>query len=210
MNLSRRQALRGLLALPAAALAVKLGAPEYMGEEIKEELAADLIREPVSVGFSDVKVFDNRPIYQSTARLREFWAEQISKTLGVSKYDDGVRQATKQMSHEMDTRLEQMKVEDGAKVIMDIPYLRNVHTKYDGSKEFELVSSVTAKKGLFGTTEYRVGYTPPKDPRLLDANGVEFKKTEDPNAFMGPGIIQIVKDGAVRKLPERAALKMQR
>ena len=67
--------------MPAVAVAAKLGAPSHMGEEIQEELKKDLMRDPTTVGFSDVQIFDDRPVWQSISAAADVWTKEVAKQL---------------------------------------------------------------------------------------------------------------------------------
>lgn len=168
--MDRRSFIRGLLAVPAAVAAAQLGAPLIMGEEIQEELRKDLLT--TSVGFSDATIFDNRPIWKSVARARQFYADEMGKALG-REVDSSITRAAMQMVSEMDRKLELAEVSEDQKIILQMPKLVGTFMK-NGKKQGRFASGVEQKTGLFGKKEIRVGYVTTQDVQILDANGRAF------------------------------------
>lgn len=168
--MNRRQLLAGLLAAPAVAVAAHFKAPEWMGEEIREELIKDLSKTQVQIG---AQVFDNRPVWTSVSGVRQVWMAEVGKALAkavdaeVMKYykptiESQIKSAVGTMVQAIDMDLAKARVTGDDKVIIDTPKLRLVESGYVGSiakmPKFELVAGVEKKRGIFGAPEHRVGY----------------------------------------------------
>lgn len=169
--MNRRDALKGLLALPATVMAAQLGAPEYMAEEIRDELLRDTRR--TVVGFSDVEIYQPKPVWASIGATAEVWADYVAETVGLQRHDARVKSTTYRMAREMDARLRKAKVEEDSPIIVETPRVQNIYTDRFGDRQFELASGVEEKTGLFGIKQVRVGFLKPKS--IVDQNGRSFE-----------------------------------
>ena len=184
MAMDRRGFLKGLLTASGAAVAAHLGAPKYMGDELKAELAKSpenigylighLGRPEAQVGFSDVKVFDNRPVWQSIAGVTGVWAAEVAKKLH-RDVDADITRATSMLVQEMDRRLARAEIPEDRKIILEMPEFKKITTDPRGRLQCDMHCGVEEKVGLFGVKEIRVGYLPQEeDHKLVDANGREI------------------------------------
>lgn len=184
--MDRRGFLKGLLASSAAVVAAEFGVPEYLGHEIKAELVKtpdsydylkSHLRGPeVAVGYSDIEIFDNRPVWVSTGQMTQFWADEAAKTLG-RRVDDNILAASRAMVSEMDRRLRKAEATEDDKVLIEVPRFANVRHNYrTGQMELDMECGVEEVDGLFGQKNIRVGYLEPDKSsiKILDANGREI------------------------------------
>lgn len=167
--MNRRNFLRGMMTASAAAVAAHFGAPEYMGEEIKEELAKDLLKDPVTVGFSDVAVFDDRPVWMSLGKVRDYWADECAKHLG-RPVDEGIRSAAYQIAAKMESRLRDARVLEDQKIVLEVPRFtpaRRLWINGTSQMHCDLMCGVSEVNDPFGQKQVKVGYI----PELVDVNG---------------------------------------
>ena len=165
--MNRRGFLKGLLTASAAAIAAEFSAPEWMGEEIRQELIKDASKVSVAV---PNQVFDNRPIWQSVAGVKKVWVDHVRKELGKSlssqllgDLNSDIDRTVAQMVRAVDLDLEKARVEKDQKIIIQPPKVQLVQpyrltTKHGSQKPiFELKAGLEERKGLFDK-EFRVGY----------------------------------------------------
>lgn len=163
--MDRRTLLKGLLGATAAAVAAEFGAPEYMGEEIREELIKDLSKDRIQVQVPK-KVFDNRPVWTSVKGVQDVWVDHIHKEYAkaagdafAEQIDDEIMRTARMMVRAIDKDLEEAKVDTDKKIIIQPPRFRLTgKNDFLGRPAFELKAGVEKKKGLLGSEEYRVGY----------------------------------------------------
>lgn len=162
--MNRRNFLQGLLGASAATVAAQFGAPEWMGEEIKEELVKDLSRTSISI---PGQVFDNRPVWTSISGVRQVWVDHVAKELArqidrdiLDSVSSDIERTVNTMVRavDMDVRKAKKDFPEGGKIIIQTPRVRVKSHSYQGSKPiFELKAGLEKKKGLFDD-EFRVGY----------------------------------------------------
>lgn len=140
-----------------------------MADEVKRELRRDLSRTVIAM---PGKVFENRPIWVSIEPSARVWADFIQKQYQIdSKWREVVLGATRRMAKAIDFDLHQARVaENGPKVIIETPLVRNFRKNSDGRPNFELVAGLESKKGLFEES-YRVGYIQ-QAPEILNSRGL--------------------------------------
>ena len=165
--MDRRSFIKGLLGATGAAVAAHFGAPEYMGEEIRQELVKDLSRTQIAM---PGEVFDNRPIWTSVSGVRDVWVEHVSRELAAQIDADILKQLQPKIGRTVDTMvravdhdLAKAQIEDGNKVIMEMPRVRIISDpgafNRDRLPSFELKAGLEKKEsGLFGDKTHRVGY----------------------------------------------------
>lgn len=164
--MDRRSFIKGLLGATGAAVAAHFGAPEYMGEEIRQELVKDLSRTQIAM---PGEVFDNRPIWTSVSGVRDVWVEHVSRELAAQIDADILKQLQPKIGRTVDTMvravdhdLAKAQIEDGNKVIMEMPRVRILRGGIGAMHQepsFELKAGLEKKEsGLFGDKTHRVGY----------------------------------------------------
>lgn len=162
--MDRRGFLKGLIAAPAVAVAAHFNAPEWMGQEIKDELIRDLGRTSVAV---PGQAFDNRPIWTSVSGVRQVWVDHVAKELAaqmdaaiLKELRPDIDRSVNTMVRAVDLDLRKAEVDEGKKVIIQPPRVRIIQGgigQMDRKPIFELKAGLEKKKGLF-EDEYRVGY----------------------------------------------------
>jgi hypothetical protein len=176
--MNRRDFLTGLLACSAAVVAAEFGAPEWMGEDIKLELAKDLNK--TVVGFSDISLFGDKPtVWYSVAGVRDIWAKEVAKQFDYTDigYDLNMRiqDTCYRMAKEIDNRLAKGEVAFEKNVIVDTPKVQNVKKNFNNEiSYFELACGVEQKINPFGEDRIRVGYLQNANPKLVDQHGREL------------------------------------
>jgi len=183
---TRRQFLRGLLGLGAAALATELNIPKHMAEEVRDELYQDLNK--TSVSLIGAETFENRPVWASTSNLAQYWADhaakaiakQIDNSIIESIYGadpDSIKKTATLMTREMDARLRRAEVVEGQKIVVDLPHMQNVKItpqygdRWQGKLNFELAMGVREETNMFGEKKVVVGYIEHPDTEIVDING---------------------------------------
>ncbi len=172
--MNRRQLLKGLIAAPAVAVAAHFNVPDYMGEEIQEELKKDLLKTHVAM---PKEVFDNRPVWRSVKGVEKVWKEHIlgdiqkrySEDAGkalASKIDRTIRQ----MVRVVDLDLQKAELTNDHKVIIQPPQVTVLRADTD-NPVLELRAGLEETTGLFGKKEHRVGYIA---RGIVDAKGNEL------------------------------------
>lgn len=162
--MNRRQLLKGLLASSGAVVAAKFGAPEWMGDEIKEELLSDLSRTSIAV---PGQVFDNRPIWTSIAGVRQVWVDEVSKKLArqidrdiLESLKPTIDRTVNTMVRAVDLDLRKAEVEEGQKIIIQTPkvHLTGKISPYDRRPIFELKAGLEKSTNILAEKVYKVGY----------------------------------------------------
>ena len=162
--MNRRGFLKGLIGASAAAVAAQFNAPEYMGEEIRQTLIKDLSRTQIAV---PGEAFDNRPIWTSVSGVKDVWVEHVSRELAAQIDADALKQLQPKIDRTVDTMvravdldLRKAEVEEGKKVIIEVPRVRILRGGIGAMHQeplFELKAGLEKKAGLFDE-EFRVGY----------------------------------------------------
>ena len=160
--MNRRQLLKGMIAMPAVALAAKMNVPEVVAEEMQEEMARDLTRTVIQV---PGKVYEgNQELWVSSSRVREVYGHYVSDQLKrmvddavFEKLNPKVSLTVRRLVNSIDQDLSVNDLEK-EKVILEMP---KVEVKPGGLfKEPMLVLKAGAeqKVGLLGSKKLRVGY----------------------------------------------------
>ena len=149
--MNRRGFLKGLLTASSAAVAAHFGAPEYMGDEIKRELLKDAQR--TSVGFSDAKEFEPRPVWVSLDGTAKVWTDFVMKGRDEDKYmRQKVLGAARTLAKAIEKDLTQARA-DESKIIIQMPQVTDLP-----SGEVQLKAGAETKIDLFGRERYKVGF----------------------------------------------------
>lgn len=164
--MQRRGFLKALLAMPAVAMAAKLGVDKSMADEIRVDLERDLAR-PDRLYFqmpgTESIMLPEGKVWASTAGMKPVFeklvADEMAKLRDQFTHDQGCywadRMAKKMVEH-LDFDLRTAKVPASTMLIVGKPLVR-----VTPSRKVELVSGIEAKAGIFGT-EYEVGYVRPQ------------------------------------------------
>ncbi len=164
--MNRRELFKFLAGATTAAVAAHFGAPEWMGEEIRQEVAKDLLSPKVSSRVPG-EAFDNRPVWTSVSGVRQVWVDHVAGELArqidrdlVSQLSGEIDRTVSTMVRAVDRDLEVAKVEDGQKIIIETPRVRLISkgdTLYS-KPTFELKAGLEKAKNILGDEKFRVGY----------------------------------------------------
>lgn len=173
--MNRRQLLKGMLAMPAVALAAKMQIPEAIAEEMQEEMARDLTKTVVQVP-GQVFVPDNK-LWQSTAMTRDIYthyvSEQMAKTMD-EKIVEKLRHKVKPTVQKLISALEQdisVNNLENEKIILGMPKVDVKHAGgvfSKGEPYLVLKAGIDQEVGLLGHKKLNCGYITEK---LVDQHG---------------------------------------
>lgn len=162
--MNRRQLLAGLIAAPAVAVAAHFKAPEWMGEEIREELITDLSRTSIQV---PGQVFDNRPVWTSVSGVRKVWVEHVAKELSrridrdiLDKLAPRIDRTVNAMVRAVDLDLRKAEVSEDMKTIILPPKVNLTGEVNSFTREpvFELKAGLASDTNILGDITHKVGY----------------------------------------------------
>lgn len=173
--MNRRQLLKGMLAMPAVALAAKMQIPEAIAEEMQEEMAKDLTKTVVQVP-GQVFIPDNK-LWQSTAMTRDIYAHYVAEQLAkqydakiVEQLSQKVKPTVRKLTSAIEQDISVNNLED-EKIILGMPkveikYAQGVFSK--GEPTLVLKAGIDQEVGLLGHKKLNCGFIQEK---LVDQYG---------------------------------------
>lgn len=173
--MNRRQLLKGMLAMPAVALAAKMQIPEAIAEEMQEEMAKDLTKTVIQVP-GQVFVPDNK-LWQSTAMTREIYSHYVSEQLAKqfdAKIHEQLAPKVKSTVRKLTAAIEQdisVNNLENEKIILEMPKVEVKHASgvfTRGEPMLVLKAGIEAHVGLLGHKKITSGYITEK---LVDKYG---------------------------------------
>lgn len=161
LSSSRRDAMKTILGLSAAAVAAQFGISEVVAEDLQLELTKDLNRTLIAMPGSTL--LDKQEIWYSVAGVAKVWAEELrrqdSRLVGDARLDA----ACKRMARAIDHDLKTARISAQTKIMVEVPRLGWTTAKtvnshgIVGRDDFELRAGVSQSTTLW-STRTRVGY----------------------------------------------------
>jgi hypothetical protein len=198
-EMDRRKFLRGLLAAPVAAVAVKAAIDIKYVPELKsaaldelielEQTPEDKIKEmqdliskmgPVPsdriMVAAPSKVFNpNMRVWRSVTNEAHAWASYLSDKTGVD--EQTLQRSCMTLARALDRDLREAEVTDDQEIMVDLPVVKREWTDRSGRKQAEIAMGVETVEVL-GHERIRVGYIGNDAPSLLNAYGRAFAPSE--------------------------------
>ena len=176
--MNRRGFIGSLLAAGTVAIAAEFKVSEAVAEEMVEELTKDASRTMIAMPGQAFIAPDDK-IFQSTAEIRKFYAEECGKALA-RNIDNQIISVCRRMEGAIKDDLRE--IGSDARIVVEMPKIViNPQDVMNGKPRprFELIAGVKPETDFLGNEYLKVGFLPgvglsTDNQALVDHTGREF------------------------------------